>query len=95
MSFNRKRRLKNPTPVNGDSTKGSLVRVLTGRTRGKIMVLTDTFTDKSGKCFAYVADGEKYTVSEPKIKAASHLELLCGKCDAVTDEEIKKSVSNQ
>ncbi len=95
MSFNRKRRLKNPTPVSVDCTQGSLVRVLTGRTRGKIMVLTGTFTDKSGKCFVYVADGKKYTVSKPKIKAVSHLELLFGRCDAVTDGEIKKSVSNQ
>ena len=95
MSFNRNRRLKNPTPVNGDCTSGSLVRVLSGRTRGKIMVLTGTFTDKSGKCFAYVADGGKYTVSKPKIKAASHLELLEGRICAVTDEEIRKSVSNQ
>jgi len=95
MSFNRKRRLKNPTPVSVDCTQGSLVKVLTGRTRGKLMVLTGTFTDKSGKCFAYVADGGKYTVSEPKIKAASHLELLDCKTCALTDEEIRKSVCNQ
>ena len=95
MSFNRKRRLKNPTPVSGDSTEGSLVRVLTGRTRGKMMVLISTFTDRSGKCMAYVADGVKYTVSEPKLKAASHLELLEGKSAALTDEAIRKSVCNQ
>ena len=59
------------------------------------MVLTGTFVDESGKCMAYVADGIKYTVSEPKLKSASHLELLEDRICAVTDEEIRKSVCNQ
>ena len=95
MSFNRKRRLKNPAPVTCESLTGTIVLVLTGRTRGKKMVLLSTVTDKDGKCMALVADGVRYTVKAPKLKAASHLEELQEKCETLKDEEIKKSVYNQ
>ena len=93
MSFNRKRQLKNPTPFTSKYGIGSVVRVLTGRTRGKTFVVTDVFNDKYGKSMALIADGVKYTVNNPKRKAASHLEFV-RKTDARTDEEIVKLMSN-
>lgn len=93
MSFNRKRQLKNSNPFTSEHGAGSLVRVLTGRTRGKNLVVTGMFTDKYGKSFALCADGVKYTVENPKKKASSHLEFV-SKTDAKTDKEIQKLVSN-
>ena len=96
MSFNQKRRLSNPNPFTAGYGINTQVRVLTGRTRGKVFVVTDVFTDKSGKLYAYIADGRKYTVASPKLKSASHLETV--KMDAVSvksDEEIRKLLSNQ
>ena len=93
MSFNRKRQLKNPNPFKEQGT-GSVVRSLTGRSRGKTYVVTESFTDKYGKLFARIADGEKYTVAKPKTKSAKHLEVL-GREVVLTDEEIKKLLSEQ
>ena len=95
MSFNQKRRLKNPNPFNKEYGAGTVVRCLAGRSRGKTYVVTETFTDKYGRLFATVADGVKYTVNEPKPKSAKHLEVLgCG-AKAGTDEEIRKLLSEQ
>lgn len=95
MSFNRKRRLKNPNPFKEEHGAGTVVRSLAGRSRGKTYVVTACFTDKYGRLFATVADGKKYTVSEPKPKSAKHLEVLrCEGCVG-TDEEIVKLLSEQ
>ena len=88
MSFNRKRRLKNSNPFTAEHGAGTVVTVLTGRTRGKRLVVTGMYTDKYGKSMAFCADGVKYTVENPKKKAASHLEFV-SKTDAGTDNEIK------
>lgn len=95
MSFNRKRRLKNPNPFNEEYGAGAIVRSLAGRSRGKTYVVTETFTDKYGKLFATVADGVKYTISEPKPKSVKHLEVLGSIAKAKTDEEIRKLLSEQ
>ena len=94
MSFNRKRQLKNTNPFDLSYGKGSVVRVLTGRTRQKLMVVTEVFTDKNSKGYALVADGKKYTVNTPKKKSVSHLEFIKSS-DATTDEEIVKLLENQ
>ena len=93
MSFNRKRRLKNSNPFDVSYGAGSLVRALSGRTRGKLFAVTDTFTDKYGKSFVLCADGVKYTVENPKKKNITQLEFV-RHSDAKTDKEIQKLVSN-
>ena len=94
MSFNRKRQLKNSNPFKVEYGTGSVVRALAGRTRGKFFVITDTFTDVHGKSMALMADGVKYTVSNPKKKNITQLEFVANS-DAKTDEEILKLLSNQ
>lgn len=94
MSFNRKRKLKKTNPFEVCHGAGSVVRALSGRTRGKIFVVTGTFTDKHGKSMALMADGVKYTVKNPKKKNITQLEFVRSS-DSKTDEEIVKLLSNQ
>ena len=47
------------------------------------------FTDKNGKLFAYIADGEKYTGINPKKKSASHLETVRNGTDREKGNEEK------
>lgn len=89
MSFNQKRRLKNPNPFVSAHAAGSLVRSTTGRSRGREFTVTAVFTDKHGRLFAAVADGKKYTALEPKIKSAAHLETL------KTAEQMREQPENQ
>ena len=89
MSFNQKRRLKNPNPFKSEHGVNTQVRVLTGRTRGKVFTVTGIFTDKNGKLFAYIADGEKYTGINPKKKSASHLETVRNGTDREKGNEEK------
>lgn len=92
MSFNRKRRLKNPCPFDRVNRSQVLVRVLSGRTRYRPMVVVRVFEEK-GKLMALVADGDKYSVSMPKRKAAAQLEYIRD-CSAKTDEEIRSVVKS-
>ena len=91
MSFNRKRRLKRPEITFTEQCgKGTVVRSMTGRSRGRLFVVTDVFIDKYGKLYAYVCDGERRTVSNPKLKAAAHLEVITvNTFTALTDEDAK------
>lgn len=96
MSFNQKRRLKNSNPFTAQHGTGTMVRSLAGRNRNRVFVVTDCFTDKKGKLFAYLCDGVKYTVAKPKLKSASHLETVRIAAGSVeTDEEIIKLLQNQ
>ncbi len=95
MSFNRKRRLKNPNPFKEEHGTGAVVRSLSGRSKGKTYVVTDSFTDRYGRLFANIADGKKYTVAEPKPKSAKHLEVLGCEGVVLKDEEIRRLLSEQ
>ena len=96
MSFNQKRRLKRPElPLTQEFGIGTVVRSRTGRSRGRIFAVTGMFTDKYGKLFAYVCDGDKRTVEKPKLKAASHLEVVAeNSFDKLTNEDVKQLILN-
>lgn len=101
MSFNQKRRLKRPEePFTEQQGKGTVVRSRSGRTRGKVFLVTDVFT-KNEKLYAYIADGEQRKVSSPKLKSAAHLETVAVCTDLVKakmsegilkDEDVKKLI---
>lgn len=88
MSFDRKRKLKRPATA--FCGKGQPVRSRTGRTRGKVYYVVDVFTDKYGKRFALVCDGERYTTALPKRKSVGHLEPLAAE-DALQNSALLRS----
>ena len=101
MSFNHKRRLKTPERVITEQDTAVLVRSRTGRSRGKIYMVTKLLV-RNGSLYACVCDGEARPIENPKLKNASHIEFISHCKDEVnsklangilTNEEVKRLVS--
>ncbi len=95
MSFDRKRKLKVCKAFSNEAGVGAVVRSRTGRTRAKCFVVMSFETDRRGKAFALVADGDKYSIKTPKRKNVLHLEYLSAGAGAVSsDEEVRRILAD-